>query len=325
MNSIMFIEEENVASTWLEALRRVLDEGDDVPTQYDKENDIPSKDATVMINVKHPFSNPIRNLRTKEHKIMQIQSKFGNKWDVYGVLADLFLIGSIQSGYIEEVLDGVHDKSLWESDRSFPYSYHDRIFNYAAFSLEDATWKDYNIELIQADQVKIHQKLRYAQKVIEADDREVWKLANGTEIDLSREISEQVSLKNVVLSLLELPRINQVEQAIQQLREYPHSRRAQAVTWRPYIDPFVEDPPCLQRLYFRIKNDQLILETSWRSRDLFKAWEANVNAMIRIQKQVADELEIRTGEYVEFVNSLHIYGKDIAAAHNLLDQEKGAL
>ncbi|HMF33482.1 MAG TPA: thymidylate synthase [Candidatus Lokiarchaeia archaeon] len=319
----MFIEEEDVASTWLEALRRVLAEGDDVPTQYDKQGVLPSKDATVMINIKHPFYNPIRNLRSKEHKIMQIQSKFGNKWEVYGVLADLFLVGSIQSGYIEEVLEGAHDKSLWESDRSFPYSYHDRIFNYAAFSIEDATWTDHNVAIINKEQVKSQAKLKYAQKVVEEGDHEVWKLSNGVELSLDREISEQLGVENLLLSVLDLPRINQVDQAIQQLRANPHTRRAQAITWRPYVDPYVEDPPCLQRLYFRVKDSKLLLETCWRSRDLFKAWEANVNAMIRIQKRAADELELETAEYVEFVNSLHIYGKDIAEARKLLDQVSG--
>jgi thymidylate synthase len=166
--------------------------------------------------------------------------------------------------------------------------------------------------------------LRFAQKIENDGEREIWKLENGIELNLDNEISEQVGISNLMLSVLELPRINQVDQAIQQLRENPHTRRAQAITWRPYVDPFVEDPPCLQRLYFRVKNGKLLLETCWRSRDLFKAWEANVNAMIRIQKSVADELGLETAEYVEFVNSLHIYGKDIGEARMLLAQVGGS-
>ena len=39
-----------------------------------------------------------------------------------------------------------------------------------------------------------------------------------------------------------------------------------------------------------------MLQTTGEVRDLYKAWEANVNAMIRIQKHVADKLGLEVGE-----------------------------
>jgi len=41
-------------------------------------------------------------------------------------------------------------------------------------------------------------------------------------------------------------------------------------------------------------------ETRWRSKDLFKAWEPNINGMIRIQKSIAYALVIKISEYIEF-------------------------
>ncbi len=319
MTSVVFIVAEDVKSAWLEALRRVLEEGDEIPTEYDKEGDPLSKDSTVLIKIKNPFSNPIRSRRGKEKKIIKVKSTYGNSYKVYGCLADIFLIGSIQSGYIEEILDGVNDHYLWESSHSFPYSYHDRLYNYSAFSLEDSVKKDYKINLIDRERVKTHEKLKNAQKVFISDEKEVWKLQNGIEIDLSKEISTQIGIENICISLLNLPRINQIDYIIQKLKENPNTRRAQAITWRPYIDPYSKDPPCLQRIFMRIKNGKLIMQTTWRSRDLFKAWEPNVNGMIRIQKYIADELRIETGEFIDFSNSLHIYGKDLKEAEELLD------
>ena len=229
-------------------------------------------------------------------------------------------MGSIQSGYIEEVLEGVNDHYLRESSHSFPYSYHDRIYNYSAFSLEDSVKKNYSVDLVDNEKVKGHKKLEQAKKVISSGDKHLWKLSHNKEIDLSQNINEQVGINNINLSLLELPRINQIEYIIKKLKESPNTRRAQAITWRPYVDPYSEDPPCLQRLYFRIKDEKLILQTCWRSRDLFKAWEPNVNGMIRMQKFIADELGIETGEYVDFCNSLHIYGKDIKEVKELLNR-----
>ncbi|MHA1196668.1 MAG: thymidylate synthase, partial [Promethearchaeota archaeon] len=106
------------------------------------------------------------------------------------------------------------------------------------------------------------------------------------------------------------------------LKKKPYSRRAQAITWRPLVDPFHSDPPCLQRIYMRIVNGKLTMQTTWRSRDLFRAWEANVNGMIRIQKKVAEELGVEIGNYVDFCNSLHIYGSTIPEVKDMLNRMK---
>lgn len=53
----------------------------------------------------------------------------------------------------------------------------------------------------------------------------------------------------------------------------------------------------------RIKEGKLLMQTTWRSRDLFRAWEANVNGMIRIQKSIADKLDVEVGHYLDFSNS----------------------
>ncbi|MCK4384328.1 MAG: hypothetical protein KAW66_13595, partial [Candidatus Lokiarchaeota archaeon] len=60
----------------------------------------------------------------------------------------------------------------------------------------------------------------------------------------------------------------------------------------------------------------------WRSRDLFRAWEANVNGMIRIQKYVADQLGLEMGHYLDFSNSLHIYGNTISEVKDMFTRMK---
>ena len=80
--------------------------------------------------------------------------------------------------------------SFWESSHSFPYSYHDRIYNYTPFSLEDVAKKDYIVELNKNEKVKEHEKLKHVKKVFSSEDKEIWRLDNGIEIDLNKEISE---------------------------------------------------------------------------------------------------------------------------------------
>lgn len=314
MAQVFFISSNDVRDAWLSTIGQVLYKGDDIKTEYDKPEDPPSKDATVLIEIKEPLSNPIK----RRDKIIKITSKYGNEFEVYGSMADTYLIGSIQSGYIEEIMEGSNDHYIWDSDVSFPYSYHDRIFNYSPYSLEDSIHKDYTLDFIDEDFVKNHQKLIKAEKIKKTGDRITWKLNNGLELDLDKKISDQIGIESIPISTINFPRINQIDYIIQKLRKSPYSRRAQAITWRPLIDPFHEDPPCLQRIYMRVKDNKLLMQTTWRSRDLFRAWEANVNGMIRIQKNVAEQLGVEIGHYVDFSNSLHIYGNTISELKDIL-------
>ncbi len=321
MAKVLFISKDNVRDAWLSAVTNILYNGDDIKTEYDKPEDPPSKDATVLIEIKDPMSNPIM----RKDKLMKIRSKFGNSYEVWGCMADTYLIGSIQSGYIEEIMEGVNDHYLWDSGVSFPYSYHDRIFNYAPFSLEDSIHTEYDLDFVDIDFVKKHEKLRYAKKIKVSGATTVWEVAKGIEIELDKKISEIIGLKGDILpmAILNFPRINQMEYIVNKLKESPYSRRAQAITWRPIVDPYHDDPPCLQRIFMRIKEGKLLMQTTWRSRDLFRAWEANVNGMIRIQKKVAEELGVEMGHYVDFCNSLHIYGNSINEVKDMLERMEG--
>ena len=316
MAKVIFISKKDVRDAWLSAVGQILYHGDDIKTEYDKVEDPPSKDATVLIEITEPFSNPIM----RKDKVLRIKSKFENSYEVYGCMADTYLIGSIQSGYIEEIMDGTNDHLLHDSGVSFPYSYHDRIFNYAPYSLEDSIHINYDLKPINNEFVKSHEKLLRAEKISSSPDSNIWKLNNGIEFDLDKSISDQLNIEKIPLATLNFPRINQMEYIVQKLKETPYSRRAQAITWRPLVDPYHEDPPCLQRIFMRIKEGKLIMQTTWRSRDLFRAWEANVNGMIRIQKSIADKLNVEVGHYLDFSNSLHIYGSTIAEVKDMLNR-----
>ena len=106
---------------------------------------------------------------------------------------------------------------------------------------------------------------------------------------------------------------------VDKLVNTPFTRRAQGITWVPYVDNGFFDPPCLQRIWARIINGKLQMHTHWRSRDLWKAWFMNVFALTDWQRVIASEISSRMGEkidvgsYVEMIDSLHVYGKDRTA------------
>ncbi|MDD8027610.1 MAG: thymidylate synthase [Acidobacteriota bacterium] len=113
--------------------------------------------------------------------------------------------------------------------------------------------------------------------------------------------------------------IDQIEAAIRKLAETGHTRRAQAITWNVSLDPPTYDPPCLQRLWFRLLDDEegrpvLNMNAHWRSRDAYKAAYMNVFALTDLQRRIAGRIgerigrPVRVGRYADLVDSFHIYG-----------------
>jgi thymidylate synthase len=126
--------------------------------------------------------------------------------------------------------------------------------------------------------------------------------------------------------------IDQIEYMINKLSQAGHSRRAQAITWNPKLDPSTDDPPCLQRVWGRLCEDGqggyvFNMNTHWRSRDLFKAWFENVIAISTLMRKIAEviaarmEKSVRVGRYVDISDSLHIYGAYFREIEG--DPEKG--
>jgi len=103
--------------------------------------------------------------------------------------------------------------------------------------------------------------------------------------------------------------INQIDYIVKKLKDKNFSRRAQAVTWIPKRDMWVDSPPCLQRVWCTVRNDRLVMHTTWRSRDIFRAMHMNMLAMTELQKKIAEQLGLEIGIYLDFSNSAHIYEK----------------
>ena len=120
-----------------------------------------------------------------------------------------------------------------------------------------------------------------------------------------------------------LPAVNQIEYVLDKAAAASHSRRIQATTWMPTADPLTDDPPCLQRLWFRLLPNEdggltLNLNTHWRSRDAYKAWFMNAFALTDLQRDLAGRLaermgrRVRVGSYTDISDSFHLYGSYFA-------------
>jgi thymidylate synthase len=90
---------------WEKAVLAVWDKGLEVKTQYDKPEDPPSKDATVIVTITNPFAEP------------RIHKNFP------GGPAEL-------ESYRLEVVNGIHDHWIDPAAGKWTYTYHERLFAY---------------------------------------------------------------------------------------------------------------------------------------------------------------------------------------------------
>lgn len=171
--------------------------------------------------------------------------------------------------YVKEVMDGTIDHRVTEGIES--YTYHERLWK----------WGTIQPKHEQLLKEKFGKLLRFCDP----------------------HSKEKLDWMNK-----EMVGINQIKMLLQKAKEEPISRKLQVTTWQPHKDLLISGSPCLQRIWIRIiEGKYLVMETHWRSRDLFRAWGSNVLAMTELGKWIAEELDLEFTQYTDFSNSLHIY------------------
>jgi len=113
--------------------------------------------------------------------------------------------------------------------------------------------------------------------------------------------------------------LDQLAAVVDKLREAGHTRRAQAVTWQAWEDQRIDDPACLQRLWFRLEEGRLNMTAHMRSNDAYKAAFMNMYAFTDLQAELAEQLGVEAGEYVHIADSFHIYGSYFADFEGFLN------
>ncbi len=225
---VLHVEGDCIARAWENSLIELHAKGCDLKTEYDKPEDPPSKDATMLITITDPLTEPMI------HK------------DFPGGPLEL-------QEYVMEVLEGIKDHLVRNpddpKDTRWEYTYHQRLFKYAVPGLQP---------------------------------------------------------------------VDQIELLCQKLARTPHSRRAQAITWKVWEDNTCYDPACMQSIWCRLleQNGEQVLsmDVRFRSNDAYKAAFMNIFALVQLQQKIARRIsellgrKVVVGRYVHMVDSYHIYG-----------------
>lgn len=225
---VLHVEADCIARAWEQSLIELYQKGCSVRTEYDKPEDPPSKDATMILTVTDPLREPMI------HR------------DFPGGPVEL-------QEYVMEVCEGIKDHLVRDpndpQDTRWEYTYHQRLFHYTV-----PTFKPFD----------------------------------------------------------------QIEALCQKLARTPHSRRAQAITWKVWEDTACYDPACLQSLWCRITEQDgalvLSMNVRFRSNDAYKAAFMNIFALVQLQQRIAARIAelmgrpVQVGRYVHMADSYHIYG-----------------
>ncbi len=225
---VLHVEGDCIARAWELSLIELHRHGCNVKTEYDKPDDPPSKDATMIITVSDPLSEPMI------HK------------DFPGGPIEL-------EEYVMEVCDGIKDHLVRDpsntKDTRWEYTYHQRLFSYSVPTMQS---------------------------------------------------------------------FDQIEAVCRRLARTPHTRRAQAITWKVWEDNECYDPACMQSVWCRITPDEnqavLSMNVRFRSNDAYKAAFMNIFALVNLQQRIANRIAelsgrtVRLGRYCHIADSYHIYG-----------------
>jgi thymidylate synthase len=225
---VLHVEADCIARAWERSLLELHQKGCSVKTEYDKAEDPPSKDATMLITIADPLSEPMI------HK------------DFPGGPLEL-------QEYVMEVVDGIKDHLVRDpndpKDTRWEYTYHQRLFKYEVPTLAP---------------------------------------------------------------------FDQIELLAQKLAKTPHTRRAQAITWKVWEDNDCYDPACMQSIWCRLLEEEgqpvLSMNVRFRSNDAYKAAFMNIFALVQLQRRIAARIselsgrQVVVGRYVHLADSYHIYG-----------------
>lgn len=119
---VLHAEGNCIAQAWENSLVALYESGCDIKTEYDKPEDPPSKDATMILTIDNPLAEPMI------HR------------DFPGGFEDL-------QEYVMEVCEGIKDHCVRDQsnpdDTRWEYTYHQRLFGYTVPTLDPSNQIDH--------------------------------------------------------------------------------------------------------------------------------------------------------------------------------------
>ena len=105
--------------------------------------------------------------------------------------------------------------------------------------------------------------------------------------------------------------INQIQNAIDLIKENPNSRRIVVSAWNPSVLDQIALPSCHAFFIFNITNGKLNCHLTQRSGDIALGIPFNLACYATLTQMIAQETNLELGEFSHYINDAHIYENHI--------------
>lgn len=120
---------------------------------------------------------------------------------------------------------------------------------------------------------------------------------------------------------IELPGIDQIAWAVNEIRGNPNSRRLIVSAWNPVDVPRMALPPCHCFFQFYVSDGRLSCQMYIRSNDLFLGCPFNIAQYALLTMMVAQVCDLELGELVYTIGDAHIYLNHLDQVEEQLSRE----
>lgn len=115
--------------------------------------------------------------------------------------------------------------------------------------------------------------------------------------------------------------VDQLQEAVRQIRQTPHSRRIIVTGWNPNEADKVALPPCHTLFQFYVLNGRLSCQLYQRSADVFLGVPFNIASYALLTMMVAQVTGLRPGDFVHTFGDVHLYKNHFEQARLQLSRE----
>jgi len=125
--------------------------------------------------------------------------------------------------------------------------------------------------------------------------------------------------------LVRCRKIDQIQDAINEIKNNPNSRRNIVTAWNSIDIDQMALPPCHTIFQFYVKNNKLSCQLYQRSADLFLGVPFNIASYAALTHLIANDAGLEVGDFVHTFGDLHIYNNHIPQCEELLQREEHPL
>lgn len=119
--------------------------------------------------------------------------------------------------------------------------------------------------------------------------------------------------------------VDQIQQAVDDIRHNPDSRRIIVSAWNVADLPNMNLPPCHAFFQFYVSDGRLSLQLYQRSADSFLGVPFNIASYALLTMMMAQVCGLEPGEFIHTFGDLHIYLNHLDQVHEQLGREPRAL